>query len=138
MSDAAAGAGLRRVLLIEPDNLIRGTVASACRDLALVQVIQATSVTQGEQALKSHLVHGMVLSLSDEVAALSLLSRLRADELGCGMDLAVAVLAHSCTPELAAQLKSLEVRRLLLQPFKLRDVIHTLENLWPETVSVAA
>ncbi|WP_291014474.1 histidine kinase [Hydrogenophaga sp.] len=138
MSGAAAGAGLRRVLLIEPDNLIRGTVASVCRDLSLVQVIQAVSVAQGEQALQSHSVQGMVLSLSDEVAALSLLTRLRADELGCTMDLAVAVLAHGCTPELAAQLKSLEVRRLLLQPFKLRDVIHTLENLWPETVPVAA
>lgn len=135
MSGAAAGAGLRRVLLIEPDNLIRGTVASACRDLALVQVIQATSVAQGEQALKSHSVQGMVLSLSDEVVALSLLTRLRADELGCSLDMAVAVLAHGCTTDLVAQLKSLEVRRLLLQPLKLRDVIHTLENLWPEAVA---
>ena len=138
MSGAAAGASLRRVLLIEPENLVRGTVASACRDLALVQVIQATSVAQGEQAIKSHSVQGMVLSLSDEGAALSLLRRLRAGELGCAANLAVAVLAHGCTPDLAVQLKTLDVRRLLLQPFKLRDVIHTLENLWPETVPVAA
>ena len=138
MSGAAADAGLRRVLLIESDNLIRGTVASVCRDLALVEVIQAASVALGEQALKTHSVQGMVLSLSDEAAALSLLTRLRADELGCTMHLAVAVLAHGCTPKLAAQLKSLEVRRLLLQPFRLRDVIQTFEALWPETVSLTA
>jgi DNA-binding NarL/FixJ family response regulator len=138
VSGAAASPDFRTVLLIESDNLIRGTVASVCRDLALVQVIQAASVAQGEQALKSHTVHGVVLSLSDEAAALSLLTRLRADELGCSTDLAVAVLAQGCTPALAAQLKSLDVRRLLLQPFKLRDVIQTLETLWPETVPVTA
>jgi hypothetical protein len=32
---------------------------------------------------------------------------------------------------LVGRLKELDVRRLLLQPFKLRDVIHTLEQLWP-------
>ena len=133
-----SGAGLRTVLLIEPENLIRGTVASVCRDLGLVQVIQATSVAQGEQALKSRSVQGVVLSLSDEAAALSLLTRLRAGELGCAVDLAAVVLAHGCTAVLAAQLKALDVRRLLLQPFKLREVIHTLEQLWPETAPVAA
>lgn len=135
---ATRHAALRRVLLVEPENLLRGTVASICRDLGLVQVIQATSVAQGEQALKSSSVQGLVMSLYDEVAALQLLTRLRAGELGDELDLPVAVLAHGCTPDLAAQLKALGVRRLLLQPFKLREVIHTLEKLWPESERVAA
>jgi DNA-binding NarL/FixJ family response regulator len=126
------------VLLIEPENLIRGTVASVCRDLGLVQVIQAISVPQGEQTLKSRSVQGLVLSLSDQAAALSLLTRLRAGEIGCDTDMAVVVLAHGCTPELAAQLRTLDVKRLLLQPFRLRDVVHTLEKLWPEAEPVAA
>ena len=135
---ARSRAALRKLLLVEPENLIRGTLASICRDLGLAQAIQATSVAQGEQVLKSGSVQGLVLSLYNEAAALQLLTRLRAGELESARDLPVAVLAHDCTPDLAAQLKSLGVRRLLLQPFKLRDVIHTLENLWPENAPVAA
>jgi hypothetical protein len=39
---------------------------------------------------------------------------------------------------LVSRLKELDVRRLLLQPFRLRDVIHTLEQLWPAPEVLAA
>ena len=34
---------LPRILLVEPDGLVRGTVASVCRDLQLADVVQAGS-----------------------------------------------------------------------------------------------
>lgn len=134
----AGRSALPSVLLIVPENLIRGTVASVCRDLGLAQVKQAISVAQGERVLMAGTAEGVVLSLSDVNAALSMLERLRAGAFGCDANLPVAVLAHECTPDLAARLKSLDVKRLLLQPFRLRDVIHTLEKLWPEHEQLAA
>jgi hypothetical protein len=41
------------------------------------------------------------------------------------------VMVASADAELVVRLKELDVRRLLLQPFRLRDVVHTLEQLWP-------
>lgn len=118
------------VLLVDSDNTVRGTVASVCRDLNVARVIQATSVAQAVHWLNTGSLKGLVLSMREEDEALALLTNLRAGDFPCGPDVAVAVMAHTCTPELARQLKQLGVRRLLLQPFKLRDVIQTLEGLW--------
>ncbi len=50
----------------------------------------------------------------------------------------VAVMVASADAELVTRLKELDVRRLLLQPFRLRDVVHTLEQLWPMPQALAA
>lgn len=60
-----------QVLLVEPDGLVRGTVASVCRDLDLVHIVQATSLTQGEHCLQASPLHGLMLSLADGDAALT-------------------------------------------------------------------
>ncbi|MBU7574455.1 MAG: hypothetical protein KAF64_13950 [Hydrogenophaga sp.] len=127
----SAAAGRPQVLLIEPDGLVRGTVASVCRELQLVRLQQATSIAQGEKWMQSNVDHGLLLSLAERDAALALLTRLRAGELRCEADIPVAVMAASADAELVVRLKELDVRRLLLQPFRLRDVVHTLEQLWP-------
>ena len=120
-----------QVLLVEPDGLVRGTVASVCRDLDLVQIVQATSLAQGEQHLQTGSLHGLMLSLADGDAALDLLARLREKAFASDSAMPVVVLASACTKEQAVRLKALGVHRLLLQPFRLRDVIHTVEQLWP-------
>jgi DNA-binding NarL/FixJ family response regulator len=122
---------LRRVLLIEPDGLVRGTVASVCRELQLARVRQEISVAAGEQWLKSGSPQALLLSLAEGDVALEFLQRLRAGTLPCAADLPVVAMAREGNAELVLRLKELEVRRLLLQPFRLRDVIHTLEQLWP-------
>jgi DNA-binding NarL/FixJ family response regulator len=136
--NAAALSQVPNVLLVDSDNTVRGTVASVCRDLNVAQVAQATSVALGEQWLKTGSLNGLVLSLGEEAAALALLTKLRGGGFPCGPDVAVVVMAHACTPDLAKQLKQFGVRRLLLQPFKLRDVIETLEQLRAEGASGSA
>ncbi len=121
-----------QVLLIEPDGMVRGTVASVCRELQLVRLQQATNIAQGEKWLQANADHGLLLSLAERDAALGMLTRLRAGELRCEADIPVAVMVHSANVDLVAQLKQLGVRRLLLQPFRLRDVVRTLEQLWPD------
>lgn len=119
------------VLLIESDNLVRSTVASICRDLKLVRILQASSLASGEPHLLARPVQGLMLSLVEGDAAIELLERLRAGAFACEPDIPVMVLTSGCTKEQLVRLKALEVRRLLLQPFLLRDVINTVEQLWP-------
>lgn len=118
-----------QVLLIEPDGLVRSTVASVCRELRLVTLHEVTSVAQGEKWARSGTGHGLLLSLAEGEASLGFLTRLRAGELRLPADLPVAVMARAGDVALVSRLKELDVRRLLLQPFRLRDVIVTLEHL---------
>jgi DNA-binding response OmpR family regulator len=131
--------GMARVLLIESDSLVRGTVASVCRDMALVKIIQANSLARGEHCLQASSVQGLMLSLAEGDAALDLLARLREKAFACDAAIpVVVVMASACTKEQAVRLKALAVQRLLLQPFRMRDVIHTVEQLWPAAPDVAA
>lgn len=127
-----------QVLLIEPDGLVRGSVASICRELQLVRLQQATSIALAERWVKSNADQGLLLSLAEGPVALDFLVRLREGRYRCAVDIPVAVMAPTCDAALAARLKELDVRRLLLQPFRLRDVVHTLEQLWPVQEELAA
>lgn len=135
---SSAHAALPKVLLVEPDGLVRGTVASVCRELQLARVRQEISVSAGEQWLKTGTPKALLLSLSEGEAALDFLTRLRAGALRCDADLPVVAMAREGNAALVLRLKELDVRRLLLQPFKLRDVIHTLEQLWPAPEALPA
>lgn len=126
----------RTVLLIEPDGLVRGTVASVCRDMQIARVRQEISIASAEQWLKTGMPQGLLISLTEGDLALDFLARLRDGAFRCDAALPVAAMVRSGDAKLVARLKELDVRRLLLQPFKLRDVIHTVNQLWPvqETV----
>lgn len=128
---ASPRASSRKLMLVEPDGLVRSTVASVCRDMQLARVRQITSVAMGEQWLKSGKPDGLLISLTEGDASLAFLTRLREGGLRCDPALRVAVMAREADAALVARLKELDVRRFLLQPFRLRDVIHTVEQLWP-------
>ncbi len=117
------------VLLIEPDNLVRGTLAGVCRDLGLARIHQATSVSAATGWLGRRDLQGILVALDPEGAAINMLTALRAGQYACPAHLVVAVMSTTCTVALAQSLKALEVKRLLLQPFKLRDAILTLEQM---------
>jgi CheY-like chemotaxis protein len=123
------------MLVLDPDAVVRSTVASVVRELGLAQVHQASSVPLGTQVLTETAMDALVLSLADTDAALELLTRLRAGEFPSRADIPVVVLASACDGPLALRLKQLEVLRLLLTPFKIRDVVQTLEALAPEPAS---
>lgn len=132
------GALARKVLLIEPDGLVRGTVASVCREMQIARVRQTISVGSAEQWLKTGAPQAVLISLVEGEAALDFLSRLRAGAFRCEADMPVVAMARVVDAALVARLKELDVRRLLLQPFRLHDVIHTLEQLWPAREALPA
>lgn len=132
------GALARKVLLIEPDGLVRGTVASVCREMQIARVRQTISVASAEQWLKTGTPQAVLMSLVEGDAALDFLTRLRAGAFRCEADMPVVAMARVVDAALVARLKALDVRRLLLQPFRLHDVIHTLEQLWPAREALPA
>jgi DNA-binding NarL/FixJ family response regulator len=134
----SGGSFTRKVLLIEPDGLVRGTVASVCRDMEIARVRQTISVASAEQWIKTGAPQALLISLVEGDAALDFLTRLRAGAFRCDADMPVVAMARVVDAALVARLKELDVRRLLLQPFRVHDVIHTLEQLWPAREALPA
>ncbi len=116
---------LPQLLLIEPDRMVRSSVSSVCRGMDLAQVHQAATLAIGQQMLQAQRMDALLVSLADGEAALALLARLRESH----PKMQMAVMATSANAAIVQQLKALGIRRLLLQPFKIRDVVLTVEAL---------
>lgn len=124
MTSSVHGA-LPQLLLIEPDRMVRSSVSSVCRGMDLAQVHQAATLAIGQQMLQAQRMDAVLASLAEGEAALALLARLRESHPRMQM----AVMATSANAAIVQQLKALGIRRLLLQPFKIRDVVLTVEAL---------
>ena len=119
------------LLLVEPQFLLRRTVAAVARDLRLADPQEVTSIEAAARLVAVHAFDALFLSLDDEGPALDLMSRVRNGETRCPADIPIAVTAAACSTSLALRLKNLEVRRLLLRPFKVKGVLDAIAALRP-------
>lgn len=118
-----------RLLLVEPQFVMRRTVATMARDLRLADVQEATSAAAAEKLLADQRFDGLLIALDDEGDALELVRRVRAGASAQPTDLPVAATAAACDVELALKLKQLDVRRLLIKPFKVRGMLDAIAAL---------
>ncbi|MCK9686255.1 hypothetical protein [Scleromatobacter humisilvae] len=117
------------LLLVEPQFLLRRTVAAVARDMRLANPKEITTIEQAETLVSFRSFDALFLSLDEEAAALELMSRVRDGETKCAPDVPIAVTAAACDTPLALRLKHLEVRRLVLRPFKVKGVLDAIAAL---------
>jgi hypothetical protein len=117
------------LLLVEPQFLLRRTVAAAARDMRLANPQEITTIEAAARLLASRSFDALFLSLDEEGPALELLASVRKGETQCDAAIPIAVTAAACNTDLALRLKTLEVRRLLLRPFKVKGVLDAIVAL---------
>jgi hypothetical protein len=117
------------LLLVEPQFLIRRTVAAVARDMRLANPKELTTIEQAESLVAFQSYDALFLSLDEEAAALELMSRVRNGDTKCPADIPIAVTAATCSTPLALHLKRLDVRRLILRPFKVKGVLDAIVAL---------
>lgn len=127
MTARAAPAG--RLLLVEPQFVMRRTVSTMARQMGLADVQEASTPALAEKLLAERRFDALLIAIDDEGQALELVGRLRAGKSAQPADLPVAATAMSCDVELALRLKQLEVCRLLLKPFKVRNMLEVISAL---------
>jgi CheY-like chemotaxis protein len=118
-----------RLLLVEPQFVLRRTVSTMARDMGLADVQEATSSAQAEKLLHERRFDGLLIAIDEEGEALELVRRVRAGEASHPADVPIAATAMSCDVELALRLKQLDVCRLLLKPFKVRGMLEVISAL---------
>lgn len=114
------------LLLVEPLFLVRRTVSAVARDMRLADAREVTTIEQAEALVASTAFDALFISLEEEAAALELMVRVRNGDTRCARDIPIAVTAAACATPLALRLKQLEVRRLLLRPFKVKGVLDAI------------
>jgi hypothetical protein len=119
---------LPQLLVVEPDFLLRRTVAGVVREMRLAQVHEATTVEHAARDIAAApFLNALLISLDAEGAALQLLGQLH--DGGRIAALSVAVTAETCDAGLALRLRELDVRRVLLKPFRVKGIVETIAGL---------
>jgi len=126
---AATPLARQDILLIEPSSMTGGIIVATARQLALAHVRQVNSVRSAEAQLQSRPITCMIVSLDEQAEAVELLRKVRAAEFSVPAEIPVAITTAQVDAITAEQLKALRVRRILLKPFKVRNVITTIEML---------
>ena len=106
------------LLLLEPDSLLRGTVASPARRLRLENVHEATSAGAAERLLELHRFEMLMMALEGDGLALQLLSDLRVAWFASSGNIPVAEMTDACEGDLIDHLKSVLVHEIVLKPSK--------------------
>ncbi|MFG6486407.1 hypothetical protein ACG04R_06975 [Roseateles sp. BYS78W] len=118
-----------RLLLFEPQFVLRRTVSMMAREMGLADVQEATSAALAEKLLHERRFNAMLISLDEDGAALELVRQVRAGQSTQPVDLPIAATASVCDVELALRVKQLDICRLLLKPFKVRGMLEVISAL---------
>ena len=115
------------ILLVEKNAMVGSVIASTAYQLNLATVRKVTSTSAARQYLMNDRISALIATIDDEVADLAFLQALRDASFRAPYDIPIAVITPTCDGEFAEMLKALRVSRILLKPFKVRDVISTIE-----------
>ena len=124
---------LPRILLIEPQFVLRRTIAMVARDLGVVDFHEASSVGRARTLLASEAYAGLVLDLAEGPQALELLHELRQGQFATQTGVPVVALSANAAPADAARLQALGVARVLGKPVRISDLLSALAQALAQT-----
>ena len=119
-------APLPRILLIEPQFVLRRTIAMVARDLGTLDFQEASNVGRARSLLAGEAYAGLVLDLAEETQAIELLGELRQGQFATSLNAWVIVLAADGKPTDATRLQSLGVARTLSKPVRISDLFNAI------------
>ena len=120
---------VRQMLLMEPELLLRRTVALTARSIGVATILEAANAATASKMLKERIFDGAVIAVDSadgsQLADLALLDELRGGRTSTDPAIPVAVLAERCDAALIAALRARDVNRVIVKPFRARTLIET-------------
>ncbi|MDO9420508.1 MAG: histidine kinase [Herminiimonas sp.] len=118
---------LHHILLVEKNHMVGSVIASTARQLNLATVRKVTNISNAQQYLGSDIYSGLIATIDDELEDLQFLYALRNASFKAAPNMPVVVITPACDENFVEKLKTLQVSRILIKPFKVRDVISAIE-----------
>ena len=128
---------LPRILLVEPQFVLRRTMVMVARDLGMVDFHEASSVGRARALLATDAYEGVVLDLQEGPQALELLSELRQGRFATPRDARVVVLAGGGSPVDTERLHGLAVARVLGKPVRISELLDAVVGVQEEGAPAA-
>lgn len=122
-------AAKRNLLLLEPDYMVRHTVALTARSTGLAEVQEAPSIKTAQEILRQTAFDGLLLALSDEDHELELVEQLRSGKTQSPAGTTVAVMVSQCDTARAEKLRLIGVNQIILRPFKVKTLLGAIQGL---------
>lgn len=116
------------LLLIEPYFVLRRTVACVAGGIDGMVVTDVPTLESAMQLVNFQRFDGFVMAMDGDArqGVLTLIERIRQGLTPSASLVGVAVTAERCDIETIQYLKSLNVQRILLKPFKVKTVLETV------------
>lgn len=124
-----APARMKQLLLLEPDYMVRLTVALTARGTGLAEVQEAPSLKTAQEILRQNAFDGLMLALDEEDRELELVEQLRSGKTPSAASAAVAVIVSQCDQARAEKLRLVGVNQIILRPFKVKTLLGTIQTL---------
>lgn len=118
----------KNLLLLEPDYMVRHTVALTARSTGLAHVQEVPSIKTAQAILRQTAFDGLLLALSDEDHELELIEQLRAGQTQSPAGTSVAVMVTQCNSERAEKLRMVGVNQIILRPFKVKTLLGAIQR----------
>lgn len=125
-----------QILLVEPEPMLRRTVAMTARSLGLSQVHEAASIEAARRMLRARAFHGAVIAVDcvgrggERRYDLSLVDELRAGGAANGT-IPIAIMAEQATAELLHELRDRRISRVILKPFRAKVLLERSSSSAP-------
>jgi CheY-like chemotaxis protein len=121
-----------RILLVEPDYLLRRTVVASARALFAVEIDETSRYENALTLVQSHRYNGLLLALDDDGdQALTLVQQLRAGALLPAHDSPVVLMGYDPDRRRAEIIQALAVQRFVHKPVKVRHILEALVQMAP-------
>lgn len=121
------------ILLVEPEPMLRRTVAMTARSLGISQVHEAASNDAALRMLRTRTYHGAVVAVNcvgngnERRYDLGLIDLLRAG-VDPGQGMPIAIMTDQATPQLLGELRDRRISRVILKPFRAKVLLETIEQ----------
>jgi CheY-like chemotaxis protein len=131
------------LLLAEPNSLLRQTVALTAGAIRIGPIFQASTLRMARKMVLDQPFGAIIVPLcwdddQDIAPMLEFIAQLRSGDSSSARTVPVFVTATACNREEAASLADLNVRRVLIKPFKARVLIEALAELSLTAIDPAA
>jgi len=120
---------IAKLLLVEPDTLVRRTVAGVARQLALADVHEVSSYESAAELVLNHAFDGLIIAIADDGTGTHLVESIRSGASECAVDCPIVVITALCDVARATSLRDLTVNRVILKPFKVKTVLESIGQL---------
>jgi len=122
------------VLLVEPGHLLRRTVSLTLRSLGTAGVTESATYQTAQALCERRAFDAAVIAVewplpADSYRGLTLIQQIRSGESACAASMPVAVMVEACTGELLELLRACGISRVLIKPFRVRDVVDTIDRM---------